>query len=108
MARQPTNGKANGAPPVTNGHDTSPADPAAVDPGAADVARSVNSIRHDPAAIRHLFESGAYPYKTSMRTAPYEAHMLELQRELLKAQRWIEKTGQRMVVLFEGRDAAGK
>jgi polyphosphate kinase 2 len=43
-----------------------------------------------------------------MRTAPYEAHMLELQRELLKAQRWIEKTGQRIVVLFEGRDAAGK
>jgi polyphosphate kinase 2 (PPK2 family) len=43
-----------------------------------------------------------------MRTAPYEAHMLELQRELLKAQRWIEQTGQRVVVLFEGRDAAGK
>ena len=34
--------------------------------------------------------------------------MLELQRELLKAQRWIEKAGQRVVVLFEGRDAAGK
>ncbi len=34
--------------------------------------------------------------------------MLELQRELLKAQRLIEETGQRIVVLFEGRDAAGK
>ena len=31
-----------------------------------------------------------------------------MQRELLKAQRWVEETGQRIVVLFEGRDAAGK
>jgi polyphosphate kinase 2 len=63
---------------------------------------------HDPAAIRRLFESGEYPYETPMRMAPYAAHMLELQRELLKAQRWVEQTGQRIVLLFEGRDAAGK
>jgi polyphosphate kinase 2 len=43
-----------------------------------------------------------------MRANVYDAHMLELQRELLKAQRWVELTGQRIVVLFEGRDAAGK
>ncbi len=36
-----------------------------------------------------------------MRLAPYEAHMLELQRELLKAQRWVEETGQRIIILFE-------
>jgi polyphosphate kinase 2 len=71
-------------------------------------APAVSALRHDPAAIRHLFESGEYPYKNPMRTAPYEAHMLELQRELLKAQRWIEQAGQRIVLLFEGRDAAGK
>ena len=71
-------------------------------------AHAIAELRHDPAAIRHLFESGEYPYKSMMRTAPYEAHMLELQRELLKAQRWVEKTGQRIIILFEGRDAAGK
>jgi polyphosphate kinase 2 len=71
-------------------------------------AHVIAAMRHDPVAIRRLFESGEYPYKIAMRTAPYEAHMLELQRELLKAQRWIEQTGQRIVVLFEGRDAAGK
>jgi polyphosphate kinase 2 len=43
-----------------------------------------------------------------MRAKVYETHMLELQRELLKAQRWIEKSGHRVIVLFEGRDAAGK
>jgi polyphosphate kinase 2 len=75
---------------------------------AVSAAHAIAAMRHDPAAIRRLFESGEYPYKIAMRTAPYEAHMLELQRELLKAQRWIEQTGQRIVVLFEGRDAAGK
>lgn len=80
----------------------SPSDP------AESAAHALASMRHDPVAIRHLFETGEYPYKTSMREGPYLAHMLELQRELLKAQRWIEKTGQRVVLLFEGRDAAGK
>ena len=65
-------------------------------------------MRHDPVVIRRLFETGEYPYATRLRTAPYEAHMLSLQRELLKCQRWIEETGQRIVILFEGRDAAGK
>ena len=68
----------------------------------------VAEMRHDPAAIRRLFESGRYPYRSRMRVRPYEDHMLELQRELLKAQRWIEQTGQRVIMLFEGRDAAGK
>ncbi len=65
-------------------------------------------MRHDPAAIRRIFETGEYPYRSRLRTSFYETHMLELQRELLKAQRWVESAGQRVVVLFEGRDAAGK
>ncbi len=65
-------------------------------------------MRRDPDAIAHVFESGEYPYKTKMRTKVYEAHKLELQRELLKLQRWVEETGERVVMLFEGRDAAGK
>jgi polyphosphate kinase 2 len=65
-------------------------------------------MRHDPEAIAQFFESGEYPYATKMRTRAYEAHKLELQRELLKLQRWVEDTGERVVMLFEGRDAAGK
>ncbi len=65
-------------------------------------------MRHDPAVIRRLFETGEYPYREKMRRDPYEEHMLELQRELLKCQRWVEETGQKIIVLFEGRDAAGK
>jgi polyphosphate kinase 2 len=68
----------------------------------------IAEMRHDPAVIRRLFETGEYAYRTRMRTSTYEEHLLELQRELVKAQRWVEETGQRIVVLFEGRDAAGK
>ena len=65
-------------------------------------------LRHDPEAIRHAFESGDYPYKTKMRRPAYEKSKAGLQVELLKVQNWVEETGQKIVVLFEGRDAAGK
>jgi polyphosphate kinase len=38
----------------------------------------------------------------------YEAELFELQVELVKLQDWVKKTGARIVILFEGRDAAGK
>src|ERR1700761_9232988 len=103
--------------PATNGSDGRAPYNASIQPeplvgsvpdAAASAAHLIAALRHDPAAIRRLFESGEYPYKTALRTAPYEAHMLELQRELLKAQRWVEQNGQRIILLFEGRDAAGK
>ena len=65
-------------------------------------------IRHDPEAIRDLFREGKFPYKTRIKRADYDAHKEELQVELLKVQNWVKQTGQRIVVLFEGRDAAGK
>lgn len=49
-----------------------------------------------------------YPYKKRMRRDQYEARKQELQIELLKVQNWVKDTGQRIVVIFEGRDAAGK
>ena len=51
---------------------------------------------------------GNYPYRHRMRRAEYEKAKHELQIELLKVQSWVKETGQRIVVLFEGRDAAGK
>lgn len=49
-----------------------------------------------------------YPYKTRMRRSVYEHEKQLLQIELLKVQAWVKETGQRIVCLFEGRDAAGK
>lgn len=49
-----------------------------------------------------------YPYSERMSRQDYEATKRSLQIELLKMQSWAKDTGQRVVVLFEGRDAAGK
>jgi polyphosphate kinase len=49
-----------------------------------------------------------YPYPERMPRAEYEVVKRLLQIELLKLQNWIKDTGQRLVILFEGRDAAGK
>ena len=65
-------------------------------------------MRHDPEKVKELFRNGTYPYKTKIRKSAYERHKEELQVELLKVQSWVKETGQRIVVIFEGRDAAGK
>jgi len=65
-------------------------------------------MRHSPDAIRHAFETGEYPYHSKLRTTEYEQHLLELQTELLKLQAWVKETGERIIMIFEGRDAAGK
>ena len=54
------------------------------------------------------FEAAGYPYTDRMNTRGYEREMQKLQIELLKAQNWVKETGQKVVILFEGRDAAGK
>jgi len=54
------------------------------------------------------WRDGGYPYKNLMARRTYEREKFRLQVELLKLQAWIKETGQRVVILFEGRDAAGK
>lgn len=49
-----------------------------------------------------------YPYQSKMRRSVYEQRKRILQIELVKLQRWTKKTGHRIAIIFEGRDAAGK
>ena len=49
-----------------------------------------------------------YPYSERMDREDYERVKRLLQIELLKLQEWIKDTGERLVIVFEGRDAAGK
>jgi polyphosphate kinase 2 len=49
-----------------------------------------------------------YPYDDRMSRREYETTKRLLQIELLKMQTWVKETGQRVVLVFEGRDAAGK
>ena len=52
--------------------------------------------------------SDNYPYSKPMARDDYDSHMEALQRELVKLQADVKATGKRVVVVFEGRDAAGK
>ncbi|MFC1757337.1 polyphosphate kinase 2 [Planctomycetota bacterium] len=58
--------------------------------------------------LASTWRKGGYPYKHLLSRKRYEKEKYQLQVELLKLQSWVKKTGQKIVVLFEGRDAAGK
>ena len=49
-----------------------------------------------------------YPYDQRMARSEYEAEKRFLQIELLRLQNWVKEEGRRIVIVFEGRDAAGK
>lgn len=57
---------------------------------------------------RASLTSGNFPYAKKLERADYEQGLTALQIELLKLQAHVQSTGMRIVVLFEGRDAAGK
>jgi polyphosphate kinase 2 len=58
--------------------------------------------------IKLSYLAGEYPYDEKIELLEYETEKHLLQTELLKVQSWVKETGQRIVCLFEGRDAAGK
>jgi polyphosphate kinase 2 len=63
----------------------------------------------DPdAELSAEWRDGAYPYKNLLSRKSYEKQKYHLQVELLKVQAWVKATRQKVVILFEGRDAAGK
>ena len=63
----------------------------------------------DPdAQLSPNWRDGGYPYQNLLSRRSYEKQKYRLQVELLKLQAWVKDTGQRVMILFEGRDAAGK
>ena len=54
------------------------------------------------------WRTGVYPYKNRLSRKAYEKEKFKLQVELLKLQSWVKETGQKVIIIFEGRDAAGK
>ena len=84
----------------------------------ADLLREGYSVRHDEhGSDPDLIDPGGnpvetwradYPYEERMERDHYEDEKYALQIELLKFQDWAQETGSKHVILFEGRDAAGK
>ncbi len=62
----------------------------------------------DPSGMRVETWREGYPYPERMQRREYELEKRRLQIELLKLQGWVKDTGQKVLLLFEGRDAAGK
>ncbi|MCK8520515.1 polyphosphate kinase 2 [Aquimarina sp. D1M17] len=66
------------------------------------------NILNSPIGLRHLFADKKVDVDKALRMTQYELELKELQTELVKLQRWAIKNEKKIVILFEGRDAAGK
>ena len=66
------------------------------------------SVQDADSELAPGWREGGYPYKNLMSRKSYEVQKYRLQVELLKLQSWVKETGARIIILFEGRDAAGK
>jgi polyphosphate kinase 2 len=76
----------------------------------ADALRSLSFDNPElPGVIEDAaFPSGGFPYDDKMKRKLYDRELVALQIELLKAQDWVVKQGERILIIFEGRDGAGK
>lgn len=69
---------------------------------------SIAPHRNPDEELARDWREGGYPYKNLLSRKNYEKQKYRLQVELLKLQAWVKATGQKVIILFEGRDAAGK
>ena len=107
---------ASAADEVTAGaiHDllegVNPADAIRILRSVLEQQRGLNQLARRKAdrELADQWQEGGYPYKNLLSRRTYERQKYRLQVELLKLQAWVKETGQRVVVIFEGRDAAGK
>ena len=74
----------------------------------AEFTTSVEEVRRDQGRRRGKGEGGGVTKGGRVPRATYEAELLRLQAELVAMQEWVTGDRQRLVVVFEGRDAAGK
>lgn len=75
---------------------------------ATQVVSQIKSDSNKDSELDPNWRDGTYPYKRRLSRKSYEAQKYKLQIELLKLQHHVKATGERIIILFEGRDAAGK
>lgn len=63
---------------------------------------------NSPLGLKYLFADRKTDLAKALRLAKYEIRLRELQAQLIQLQEWVIAEGKKVVVLFEGRDAAGK
>ncbi|PZQ85945.1 MAG: polyphosphate kinase 2 [Ancylobacter novellus] len=75
---------------------------------AALASFSIDAPELPPIIAKRAYGSGDYPYTDRPKRKTYARELHALQIELLKLQEWVKESGERIVIVFEGRDAAGK
>ncbi len=65
-------------------------------------------LLNSPLGLKYLFADKKTDVSRALRLAKYESDLRDLQAELIKLQEWVIREEKKVVVLFEGRDAAGK
>lgn len=96
MAKSPSDGKAR----TKNGR--------LADPRQHEFGFDIEAKQLPDAIEAAAFGSGGYPYDRKYKRKSYEKELVPLQIELLKLLGWVRQRGERLVVVFEGRDGAGK
>lgn len=65
-------------------------------------------LLNSKSGLLHLLSYSDINLSKTIRAVKYEARLNQLQQELIKLQHWVSDSGSKVVVIFEGRDAAGK
>ena len=84
-----------------------------MEPVSLDVGGTKRTLDLDEPALPdwvadEAFSSGGYPYDKKLSRKKYDARLEALQGQLVRLQAHLQATGERVMILFEGRDAAGK
>lgn len=69
--------------------------------------KKISSVK-EMDALKPDLKPGEYPYLNGYNRDLYNKQIRQLQIELIKLQNWVQKKGKKIVLIFEGRDAAGK
>jgi polyphosphate kinase 2 len=83
------------------------------EPAPAEETQAVKAFDLDDPRLPHAIDaaalsSGGFPYQEKLGRKSYEKELNHLQNELIKLQASLQRRRERLLVLFEGRDAAGK
>lgn len=73
-----------------------------------ELAELTGTLHRDTGVPRSEAWRSGYPYDEKLGRKQYEKSKRALQIELLKLQLWVKETGQKLLIIFEGQDAAGK
>lgn len=76
--------------------------------GGGEPAFDIEAAEVPVAVAQAAFTSGGFPYDSRMKRRRYDDEIDPLQIELQKLLAWTRETGERIVVVFEGRDGSGK